>query len=113
MPGGLVMLMLMPIAGWLTGMVQPKYLVAFGMLLTACGLYYMTSLSPDADFGFFAWARVFQTLGPPFLFIPITSALLCRLAAGKNQRSCGSDQCRAQCRRQHRRIAGDHDACPA
>ena len=73
MPGGVVMLILMPIAGWLTGVVQPKYLVALGMLLTACGLYYMTSFSPDADFDFFAWARVFQMLGAPFLFIPITT----------------------------------------
>ena len=73
MPGGVVMLILMPIAGKLTDMVQPKYLVALGMLLTAGGLYYMTSFSPDADFDFFAWARVFQMLGAPFLFIPITT----------------------------------------
>jgi MFS transporter, DHA2 family, multidrug resistance protein len=73
MPGGVVMLILMPIAGRLTGMVQPKYLVALGMLLTAWGLYYMTSFSPDADFHFFAWARVLQMIGAPFLFIPITT----------------------------------------
>lgn len=73
MPGGLVMLVLMPIAGQLTGMVQPKYLIAFGTLLTACGLYYMTSFSPDSDFSFFAWARVFQMVGAPLLFIPITT----------------------------------------
>ena len=34
----------------------------------------MMRLSSDADFSFFAWARVFQTVGLPFLFIPITSA---------------------------------------
>ena len=73
MPGGVVMLVLMPIVGRLTGMVQPKYLIAFGMLLTACGLYYMTSFSPDSDFSFFAWARSFQMLGAPLLFIPITT----------------------------------------
>jgi MFS transporter, DHA2 family, multidrug resistance protein len=73
MPGGIVMLILMPIAGRLTGIVQPKYLIAFGMLLTAGGLYYMTSFSPDADFDFFARARILQMLGAPFLFIPITT----------------------------------------
>lgn len=43
------------------------------MLLTACGLYYMTSFSPGSDFSFFAWARTFQMLGAPLLFIPITT----------------------------------------
>ena len=75
MPGGIVMLILMPAAGWLTGKIQPKYLIALGMLLTAYGLYYMTSFSPDSDFDFFAWARCLQMVGAPilFLFIPITT----------------------------------------
>jgi MFS transporter, DHA2 family, multidrug resistance protein len=37
-------------------------------------MLYMTSLSGQADFGFYAWARVLQTIGLPFVFIPITSA---------------------------------------
>ena len=44
---------------------------------------YMTSLSGHADFGFFAWARVYQTVGLPLLFIPITLGVLYRAAAGK------------------------------
>jgi MFS transporter, DHA2 family, multidrug resistance protein len=31
-------------------------------------------LSGPADFSFYAWARVYQTIGLPFVFIPITSA---------------------------------------
>jgi DHA2 family multidrug resistance protein len=74
MPGGVVMLVLMPIAGWLTGIVQPKYLIVFGLVVTAAALYYATSMVPDANFGFFAWARSYQMIGLPFLFIPITTA---------------------------------------
>jgi MFS transporter, DHA2 family, multidrug resistance protein len=73
MPAGLVMLALMPIAGRMTGFIQPKYLIAAGMLLIAVAMWHMTSLSPDASFGFFARARIYQVLGLPFLFIPITA----------------------------------------
>src|SRR5262249_34921887 len=33
-----------------------------------------TLVSGTADFSFFSWARVFQTVALPFLFVPITSA---------------------------------------
>jgi DHA2 family multidrug resistance protein len=53
---------------------QPKYLMAFGMLVVALSMWHATSLSPDASFDYFAWLRIFQTIGLPFLFIPITTA---------------------------------------
>lgn len=45
MPGGAIMLFPMPVAGRITNLVQPKYLIATGMPVTAAGLFYMTSLS--------------------------------------------------------------------
>jgi DHA2 family multidrug resistance protein len=83
MPGGLVMLFLMPIAGRLTNYIRPKYLIAGGTVVTGLGLLYMTSLSPDSDFGFFARARVYQMVGLPFLFIPITTASYAGLPSEK------------------------------
>ena len=74
MPGGLAMLLLMPVVGVLGGHVPLKYLIAFGMFLLGAAMLYMTSLSGQADFSFYAWARVYQTIGLPFVFIPITSA---------------------------------------
>ena len=68
------MLVLMPIAGQISSHVQPKYLMALGMLFVALSMWHLTSLSPAVDFSYFSWARVFQTIGLPFLFIPITSA---------------------------------------
>jgi DHA2 family multidrug resistance protein len=73
MPGGIAMLVMMPLAGAITNRVQPKYLIAFGMAVIALAMWHMTSLVPDATFGFFAWARVFQMIGLPFLFIPINT----------------------------------------
>ena len=36
-------------------------------------MWYSTSLVPDASFSYFATVRVFQTVGMPFMFIPINS----------------------------------------
>jgi DHA2 family multidrug resistance protein len=74
MPGGVAMFVLMPVAGQATGRIQPKYLMAFGMFIIALSMWHLTSLTPNASFGYFSWARVLQTVGLPFLFIPITSA---------------------------------------
>jgi DHA2 family multidrug resistance protein len=74
MPGGLAMLVLMPLAGQASNVVQPRYMMAFGMAVVAAAMYHLTSLSPAADFSYFAWARVYITVGLPFLFIPITSS---------------------------------------
>lgn len=74
MPGGIAMLVLMPIGGWVASRVQPKYLLALGMAVLALAMWHLTSLSPDASFAFFGWARVYQMIAMPFLFVPITAA---------------------------------------
>jgi DHA2 family multidrug resistance protein len=73
MPGGLAMLLMMPVSGRLGNLVQPKYLMAVGMSLIAIGMWHSTSLEQGASFGYFAWMRVLQVIGLPFLFVPITT----------------------------------------
>jgi DHA2 family multidrug resistance protein len=73
MPGGLAMLVIMPIAGVVTGRFQPKYLMTLGLLGIALSMWYSTSLTPDASFDYFGWMRVYQTIGLPFMFIPINT----------------------------------------
>ena len=53
MPGGIAMLIMMPLAGQITNIVQPKYLIAFGLagLLNADSLYATASRQP------FGWKR--------------------------------------------------------
>jgi DHA2 family multidrug resistance protein len=74
MPGGLAMLLLMPVVGVLAVHAPVKYLIFGGMASVGMSMFYMTTLSGQADFGFYTWARVLQTVGLPFVFIPITSA---------------------------------------
>jgi DHA2 family multidrug resistance protein len=83
MPGGLAMLLMMPVVGRLSSYVEPKYLISFGLAMVALAMWHSTSLAPDADFNFFSWARAYQTIGLPFLFIPITSASYVGLPPGK------------------------------
>jgi len=73
MPGGIAMLVIMPIAGFVTGRFQPKYLMVLGLSGIALSMWYSTSLTPDASFDYFGWIRVYQTVGLPFLFIPINT----------------------------------------
>ena len=73
MPGGLAMLVLMPVAGFVTGRFQPKYLMTIGLAGIALSMWYSTSLTPDASFDYFGWVRLYQMIGLPFLFIPINS----------------------------------------
>ncbi|HXW50256.1 MAG TPA: DHA2 family efflux MFS transporter permease subunit [Xanthobacteraceae bacterium] len=73
MPGGLAMLVVMPIAGQVTGRFQSKYLMVLGLTGIVLSMWYSTSLTPDASFDYFGWVRVYQTVGLPFLFIPINT----------------------------------------
>jgi len=52
-----------------------KYIMAFGWLALALGMYYSTRrLDLQISFQSAAWLRVFQAFGLGFLFVPITLA---------------------------------------
>jgi MFS transporter, DHA2 family, multidrug resistance protein len=74
MPGGIAMLLMMPIVARLANSIQPKYMMALGMAIIALAMWHTTVLTPDVDFRYFVWTRIDQTVGLPFLFIPITAA---------------------------------------
>ncbi len=73
-PGGLVTMVMMPVAGRLSAKVQPRYLIAIGATFCALSMYDMTRLTGDLDFWFFAVARVLMNVGIPLIFVPITVA---------------------------------------
>ena len=73
-PGGLVTMVMMPVAGRLSAKVQPRYLIAVGATFCALSMYDMTRLTGDLDFWFFAVARVLMNVGIPLIFVPITVA---------------------------------------
>jgi MFS transporter, DHA2 family, multidrug resistance protein len=67
-----ILLFEMPIVGQLTTKFAAKYIMAFGWLLLAFGMYYSTwRLDLQISFGSAAGLRVVQSLGLAFLFVPI------------------------------------------
>ena len=68
----MVILFQMPIVGQLTTKIPAKYIMAFGWLCLACGMYYSTMrIDLLISFRSAAWLRVTQAFGLGFLFVPI------------------------------------------
>ncbi len=81
-PGGVFVLFMMPIAGFLVSRVQPKYLIMFGFLTTGCALWYWTNLDLRASFRVLVFCRVIQAGGLAFLFVPINTIAYSGLPKG-------------------------------
>ena len=73
-PGGIVLALMMPIAGRLSGKVQPRILIAVGAAICALAMFDMTKINGEVDFWFFAVSRMLLSIGLPFVFIPILTA---------------------------------------
>jgi DHA2 family multidrug resistance protein len=88
-PGGLATMVLMPIAGYATGKIQPKYLIAFGFAVLAFSTWHLTGLNGDITFGYAVWARIYTATGLPFLFIPVTTASYLGLRGAQTNQAAG------------------------
>jgi DHA2 family multidrug resistance protein len=72
-PGGAMTMVMMVVVGRL-GFVQPRYLITIGAAVAGLAMIDLLRMSPDVDFWFFAWSRVYLGIGLPLIFIPITTA---------------------------------------
>ena len=87
---GLVILFQMPIVGQLTTKVPTKYIMAFGWLCLAGGMYYSTMrIDLLISFKAAAWLRVAQSFGLGFLFVPISLAAYIGVAPEKGNSVSG------------------------
>jgi DHA2 family multidrug resistance protein len=73
-PGGIVTVFMMPLVAWLSGKVQPRYLIAAGAAICAFAMYDMTKINGDLGFWFFATSRIYVGIGLPLVFLPIIAA---------------------------------------
>ncbi len=72
--GGLVLMVMMPVAGRVVGRVRDaRILVAIGYAATAAGLFNLTRLDLDVSFATVALWRALQVIGLAFIFIPIST----------------------------------------
>jgi len=73
--GGLLLLFMMPVIGFLSSKIQARYLIAFGWLALSAAMFYSSRrLDLDISFRSAAFLRVAQVFGLGFLFVPINLA---------------------------------------
>ena len=72
--GGIATVIFMPTTGILLNKVQPRYLLAFALIVEALALWNLTHWNTNVSFTDAALGRVYQAIGLPFLFIPLTAA---------------------------------------
>jgi MFS transporter, DHA2 family, multidrug resistance protein len=83
-PGGLTVMALMPLVGFLVGRVDPRYLIVYGFVSLAAALSFMHTLDLEVSYGYIALLRVFQASGLAFLFVPINTISYTDIPPGKN-----------------------------
>ncbi|HUB25695.1 MAG TPA: DHA2 family efflux MFS transporter permease subunit [Tepidisphaeraceae bacterium] len=87
-PGAVVIILLLPLAGWLLKHVQPKYLIAFGFLSTSVALWIMSRIfTTTASFNWLTAARCMQAFGLAFVFVPINTVAYTGLPKGKSNQA--------------------------
>ena len=73
-PGAVVLVMLIPVAGKLLSLIPFKFVIAVGGLTLSAALIYSTDLVPDIDFFHLSLLRSTQTAALALLFVPISTA---------------------------------------
>src|SRR5271165_3289783 len=70
-PGGALIMLTMPLVGFLVSKVDTRFLIAFGCTISASALLVMAGWNLQLDFRHAVLGRMMQAFGLAFLFIPI------------------------------------------
>jgi MFS transporter, DHA2 family, multidrug resistance protein len=89
-PGGLTVMLLMPLVGTLIGKVDARKMLAFGFGTLSLSLFYMShTMSTGMDFSAVVKLRVFQSVGLAFMFVPINTLVYVGMPPEKNNAISG------------------------
>jgi DHA2 family multidrug resistance protein len=89
-PGGLTVMLLMPLVGTLIGKVDARRMLAFGFSALSLSLFYMSyTMTPGMDFRTVVKLRVLQSIGLAFLFVPINTLAYVGMPPEKNNAISG------------------------
>ncbi len=72
-PGGIAICVCLPMVGMLMRRVEARWLVVFGVLVSATGLWMMSHFTLYIDLRTAMYSRIVQSLGLAFLFVPIST----------------------------------------
>jgi MFS transporter, DHA2 family, multidrug resistance protein len=73
LPRGLASFLFMPVVGILTGKVDSRKLLAFGLTATAFAMFAVSTFSLDVGFWNFWWPLMLQGAGLGLIFVPLTT----------------------------------------
>src|SRR5271154_6537483 len=88
-PGGAVIMCMMPVVGILVSKVDTRILITFGCLVSASALFVMAGWNLQLDYGHAVRARMLQSFGLAFLFIPINVAAFAYVPREKTNMGTG------------------------
>ena len=83
-PGGLTIMIIMPIAGLIVTRLDPRLLVVFGFVMTTLALLQLTTMNLEMGFWTVVKLRMFQSAGIAWLFIAITKMAYADLPRSRN-----------------------------
>jgi DHA2 family multidrug resistance protein len=70
-PGGAVIMLMMPVVGFLVSRVDTRALISFGCIACSISLFVMAGWNLQLDYRHAVYGRMLQSFGLAFLFIPI------------------------------------------
>jgi DHA2 family multidrug resistance protein len=88
-PGGAVIMCMMPVVGFLVSRVDTRILITFGCIVSASALFVMAGWDLGLDYGHAVRARMLQSFGLAFLFIPINVAAFAYVPREKTNMGTG------------------------
>ena len=88
-PGGAVIMCMMPVVGILVSKVDTRVLITFGCIVSASALFVMAGWDLGLDYGHAVRARMLQSFGLAFLFIPINVAAFAYVPREKTNMGTG------------------------
>ena len=86
---GIAMFLTAPVAGRLTGKLDPRFMLITGFLFFALGTWWLTYLTKDWDFWELFWPQVFRGIGLMLAIVPINNISLGTLPADRLKNAAG------------------------
>jgi DHA2 family multidrug resistance protein len=88
-PGGAVLMLMMPVVGFLVSKVDTRVLISFGCIVSSLALFVMAGWDLQLDYRHAVQARMLQSFGLAFLFIPINVAAFAYVPREKTNMGTG------------------------
>ena len=87
--GGLATILVMPVAGILSSRVDPRILLGVGLVIQVLAVWNMSHLDALADFGALSRARLYSSIGLPFMFVTVSALAYVGLRPEQNNQASG------------------------